>query len=118
MIARIIRGSIANRFWVLLAGVAIVIFGGRAVMTVPLDFLPELGETQVIIRAPFPGKSPQLLEDLVTFPLTTALLSVPGVKTVRGYSFFGDSFVYVIFEDGVDLYWARSRVLEYLSQVQ
>jgi Cu(I)/Ag(I) efflux system membrane protein CusA/SilA len=118
MIARIIRGSIANRFWVLLAAVAIVIFGARAAMTVPLDFLPELGETQVIIRAPFPGKSPQLLEDLVTFPLTTALLSVPGVKTVRGYSFFGDSFVYVIFEDGVDLYWARSRVLEYLSQVQ
>lgn len=112
MIARIIRGSIANRFWVLLAAVAIVIFGARAAMTVPLDFLPELGETQVIIRAPFPGKSPQLLEDLVTFPLTTALLSVPGVKTVRGYSFFGDSFVYVIFEDGVDLYWARSRVLE------
>jgi Cu(I)/Ag(I) efflux system membrane protein CusA/SilA len=118
MIARIIRGSIANRFWVLLAAVAIVLFGARAAMTVPLDFLPELGETQVIIRAPFPGKSPQLLEDLVTFPLTTALLSVPGVKTVRGYSFFGDSFVYVIFEDGVDLYWARSRVLEYLSQVQ
>lgn len=118
MIARIIRGSIANRFWVLLAAVAILIFGARAAMTVPLDFLPELGETQVIIRAPFPGKSPQLLEDLVTFPLTTALLSVPGVKTVRGYSFFGDSFVYVIFEDGVDLYWARSRVLEYLSQVQ
>lgn len=118
MIARIIRGSIANRFWVLLAAVAIVIFGARAAMTVPLDFLPELGETQVIIRAPFPGKSPQLLEDLVSFPLTTALLSVPGVKTVRGYSFFGDSFVYVIFEDGVDLYWARSRVLEYLSQVQ
>lgn len=118
MIARIIRGAIANRFWVLLAAVAIVIFGGRAAMTVPLDFLPELGETQVIIRAPFPGKSPQLLEDLVTFPLTTALLSVPGVKTVRGYSFFGDSFVYVIFEDNVDLYWARSRVLEYLSQVQ
>jgi Cu(I)/Ag(I) efflux system membrane protein CusA/SilA len=118
MIARIIRGSIANRFWVLLAAVAIVIFGERAAMTVPLDFLPELGETQVIIRAPFPGKSPQLLENLVTFPLTTALLSVPGVKTVRGYSFFGDSFVYVIFEDGVDLYWARSRVLEYLSQVQ
>ena len=118
MIARIIRGSIANRFWILLAAVAILIFGVRAAMTVPLDFLPELGETQVIIRAPYPGKSPQLLEDLVTFPLTTALLSVPGVKTVRGYSFFGDSFVYVIFEDGVDLYWARSRVLEYLSQVQ
>jgi len=118
MIARIIRGSIAHRFWVLLAAAAILIFGARAAMTVPLDFLPELGETQVIIRAPFPGKSPQLLEDLVTFPLTTALLSVPGVKTVRGYSFFGDSFVYVIFEDGVDLYWARSRVLEYLSQVQ
>lgn len=118
MIARIIRGSIANRFWVLLAAVAILIFGAKAALTVPVDFLPELGETQVIIRAPFPGKSPQLIEDQVTYPLTTALLSVPGVKTVRGYSFFGDSFVYVIFQDDVDLYWARSRVLEYLSQVQ
>jgi Cu(I)/Ag(I) efflux system membrane protein CusA/SilA len=118
MIARIIRASIANRFWVLLAAGAILLFGARSALTVPVDFLPELGETQVIIRAPFPGRSPQLIEDQVTYPLTTALLSVPGVKTVRGYSFFGDSFVYVIFQDDVDLYWARSRVLEYLSQAQ
>jgi Cu(I)/Ag(I) efflux system membrane protein CusA/SilA len=118
VIARIIRASIANRFWVLLAAAVILIVGARAAMTVPLDFLPDIGETQVIIRANFPGKSPQLIEDQVTFPLSTALLSVPGVKTVRGYSFFGDSFVYVLFDDSTDLYWARSRVLEYLSQVQ
>lgn len=118
MIARIIRASIGNRFWVLLAAVVILIVGARSAGTLPLDFLPEIGETQVIIRASFPGKSPQLIEDQVTFPLSTALLSVPGVKTVRGYSFFGDSFVYVLFDDHTDLYWARSRVLEYLSQVQ
>ncbi|MBK4733022.1 efflux RND transporter permease subunit [Noviherbaspirillum pedocola] len=118
MIARIIRASIANRFWVLLTAAVILIVGARAAMTVPLDFLPDIGETQVIIRANYPGKSPQLIEDQVTFPLSTALLSVPGVKTVRGYSFFGDSFVYVLFDDSTDLYWARSRVLEYLSQVQ
>src|SRR5450830_717676 len=118
MIARIIRQSIANRVWVLLAALLIAGWGLWSLNKTPLDALPDLSDTQVIIRAQFPGKSPQLLEDLVTFPLTTALLSVPGVKTVRGYSFFGDSFVYVIFEDGVDLYWARSRVLEYLSQVQ
>ena len=118
MIARIIRASIANRFWVLLAAVLVLMAGVRAAATLPLDFLPEIGETQVIIRASLPGKSPQLIEDQVTFPLTTALLSVPGVRTVRGYSFFGDSFVYVLFDDSTDLYWARSRVLEYLSQVQ
>ena len=118
MIARIIQASISNRFWVLLAAAVILIVGVRSAGTLPLDFLPEIGETQVIIRASFPGKSPQLIEDQVTFPLSTALLSVPGVKTVRGYSFFGDSFVYVLFDDHTDLYWARSRVLEYLSQVQ
>ncbi|WP_194715270.1 efflux RND transporter permease subunit [Noviherbaspirillum soli] len=118
MIARIIRTSIANRVWVLLATAVILIVGVRAVATLPLDFLPEIGETQVIIRASLPGKSPQLIEDQVTFPLSTALLSVPGVSTVRGYSFFGDSFIYVLFDDNTDLYWARSRVLEYLSQVQ
>lgn len=117
MIARFIRGSIANRYWVLLATIAVVFFGVKAVLTMPLDFLPELGETQVIIRASFPGKAPQIVEDQVTYPLTTALLAVPGAKTVRGYSFFGDSYVYVLFGD-TDLYWARSRVLEYVSQVQ
>src|SRR5437868_12909240 len=83
-----------------------------------LDALPDLSDTQVIVRTPYPGKAPQVVEDLVTYPLTTTMLSVPGAKTVRGFSFFGDSFVYVLFEDGTDLYWARSRVLEYLNQVQ
>lgn len=118
MIARIIRGSIANRFWVLLAAVAIAGWGLWSLSKTPLDALPDLSDTQVIIRAQFPGKAPQLVEDQVTYPLTTALLAVPGVKTVRGYSFFGDSFVYVLFDDATDLYWARSRVLEYISQVQ
>jgi len=84
----------------------------------PLDALPDLSDTQVIIRAQYPGKAPQIVEDQVTYPLTTALLAVPGAKTVRGYSFFGDSFVYVLFDDATDQYWARSRVLEYISQVQ
>src|SRR5690349_487785 len=89
-----------------------------SVATTPLDALPDLSDTQVIVRTPFPGKAPQIVEDLVTYPLTTTMLSVPGAKTVRGYSFFGDSFVYVLFDDSTDLYWARSRVLEYLSQVR
>ncbi len=84
----------------------------------PLDALPDLSDTQVIIRTPYPGQAPRIVEDQITYPLTTLMLSVPGAKTVRGYSFFGDSFVYVLFEDGTDLYWARSRVLEYLNQVQ
>ncbi|MFC7518836.1 efflux RND transporter permease subunit [Herbaspirillum sp. GCM10030257] len=118
MIARIIRESIANRVWVLLAAVAIAGWGLWALGHTPLDALPDLSDTQVIIRAQYPGKAPQLVEDQVTYPLTTALLAVPGAKTVRGYSFFGDSFVYVLFDDATDLYWARSRVLEYISQVQ
>ncbi|MFC7516664.1 efflux RND transporter permease subunit [Herbaspirillum sp. GCM10030257] len=118
MIARIIRESIANRIWVLLAAVAIAGWGIWALGNTPLDALPDLSDTQVIIRAQYPGKAPQLVEDQVTYPLTTALLAVPGAKTVRGYSFFGDSFVYVLFDDATDLYWARSRVLEYISQVQ
>lgn len=118
MIARIIRASIAGRIWVLLAAVAIAGWGVFSLGKTPLDALPDLSDTQVIIRAQFPGKAPQLVEDQVTYPLTTALLSVPGAKTVRGYSFFGDSFVYVLFDDATDLYWARSRVLEYLNQVQ
>ena len=84
----------------------------------PLDALPDLSDVQVIIRTTYPGQAPQIVENQVTYPLTTTMLSVPGAKTVRGYSFFGDSFVYVLFEDGTDLYWARSRVLEYLNQVQ
>jgi Cu(I)/Ag(I) efflux system membrane protein CusA/SilA len=118
MIARIIRESIANRFWVLLAAVAIAGWGLWSLGKTSLDALPDLSDTQVIIRAQYPGKAPQIVEDQVTYPLTTALLAVPGAKTVRGYSFFGDSFVYVLFDDATDLYWARSRVLEYLNQVQ
>ncbi len=118
MIAALIRWSIVNRFLVLLATLFVGAWGVWAVMTTPIDALPDLSDTQVIIRTPFPGQAPRIVEDQVTYPLTTTMLSVPGAKTVRGYSFFGDSFVYVLFEDGVDLYWARSRVLEYLSQIQ
>lgn len=118
MIARIIRWSIANRFWVLLAALVIAGWGLWSLNKTPLDALPDLSDTQVIIRAQYPGKAPQIVEDQVTYPLTTALLAVPGAKTVRGYSFFGDSFVYVLFDDATDQYWARSRVLEYISQVQ
>jgi Cu(I)/Ag(I) efflux system membrane protein CusA/SilA len=118
MIARLIRGSIANRFLVLLASVIATAWGVWALSRTPLDALPDLSDVQVIIRTTYPGQAPQIVENQVTYPLTTTMLSVPGVKTVRGYSFFGDSFVYVIFGDGTDLYWARSRVLEYLNQVQ
>ncbi len=118
MIAALIRWSIGNRFLVLVAAAIITAWGVWSVMKTPLDALPDLSDTQVIIRTTWPGQAPQIVEDQVTYPLTTTMLSVPGAKTVRGYSFFGDSFVYVLFEDGVDLYWARSRVLEYLNQVQ
>lgn len=118
MIARIIRGSIANRFLVLLAAVFIAAWGVWAVKNTPIDALPDLSDVQVIIRTSYPGQAPQIVENQVTYPLTTTMLSVPGAKTVRGYSFFGDSFVYVIFDEGTDLYWARSRVLEYLNQLQ
>jgi Cu(I)/Ag(I) efflux system membrane protein CusA/SilA len=118
MIARIIRGSIANRFLVLLAALFITVWGVWAVKNTPIDALPDLSDVQVIIRTSYPGQAPQLVENQVTYPLTTTMLSVPGAKTVRGYSFFGDSFVYVIFDEGTDLYWARSRVLEYLNQLQ
>uniref|UniRef100_UPI003F4958C3 efflux RND transporter permease subunit n=1 Tax=Cupriavidus taiwanensis TaxID=164546 RepID=UPI003F4958C3 len=118
MIARLILASIRNRFLVLLATVMVTAWGLWAVRSTPLDALPDLSDVQVIIRTPFPGQAPQIVENQVTYPLTTTMLSVPGAKTVRGYSFFGDSFVYVLFEDGTDLYWARSRVLEYLNQVQ
>lgn len=118
MIARIIRGSIANRFLVLLAAIFIAAWGIWAVKNTPIDALPDLSDVQVIIRTSYPGQAPQIVENQVTYPLTTTMLSVPGAKTVRGYSFFGDSFVYVIFDEGTDLYWARSRVLEYLNQLQ
>ena len=118
MIARLIRWSIANRFLVLLASLMISAWGVYSVLKTPLDALPDLSDVQVIIRTSYPGQAPRIVENQVTYPLTTTMLSVPGAKTVRGYSFFGDSFVYVLFEDGTDLYWARSRVLEYLNQVQ
>jgi Cu(I)/Ag(I) efflux system membrane protein CusA/SilA len=118
MIAGLIRWSLENRFLVLLATLLVTAWGVWAVMRTPVDALPDLSDVQVIIRTPYPGQAPRIVEDQITYPLTTTMLSVPGAKTVRGYSFFGDSFVYVLFEDGTDLYWARSRVLEYLNQVQ
>ncbi|MFL5519752.1 MAG: efflux RND transporter permease subunit, partial [Gemmatimonadales bacterium] len=118
MIAAVIRWSIANRFLVLLASVFVTAWGILSLTRTPLDAIPDLSDTQVIIRTTYPGQAPQIVENQVTFPLTTTMLSVPGAKTVRGYSFFGDSFVYILFDDGTDPYWARSRVLEYLNQVQ
>jgi len=118
VIAALIRWSIGNRVLVLIATAFLVAAGLWSVAKTPLDALPDLSDTQVIVRTPFPGKAPQIVEDLVTYPLTTTMLSVPGAKTVRGYSFFGDSFVYVLFDDKTDPYWARSRVVEYLNQVQ
>ena len=118
MIARLIRASIRARFLVLLATVGISAWGILSLLSTPLDALPDLSDVQVIIRTTYPGQAPQIVENQVTYPLTTTMLSVPGAKTVRGYSFFGDSFVYILFEDGTDPYWARSRVLEYLNQVQ
>ena len=118
MIARLIRWSIHNRFLVLLATVLVTAWGVYSVTQTPLDALPDLSDTQVIIKASYPGKAPQVIEDQVTYPLTTTLLGVPGAKTIRAYSSFGDAFVYVLFDDKTDQYWARSRVLEYLNQVQ
>ncbi|MEW6168519.1 MAG: efflux RND transporter permease subunit [Pseudomonadota bacterium] len=118
MIARLIHWSVHNRFLVLLGAGLVSAWGLYAAVNTPLDAIPDLSDTQVIVRTVYPGQAPQVVEDQVTYPLTTTLLSVPYAKTVRGYSMFGESFVYVLFEDGVDLYWARSRVLEYLSQVQ
>src|SRR5213075_2857861 len=118
MIAKLIRWSIANRFLVLLATGMVTAWGTWSLLRTPLDAIPDLSDVQVIIRTTFPGQAPQIIENQVTYPLTTTMLSVPGAKAVRGYSMFGDSFVYVLFEDGTDPYWARSRVLEYLNQVQ
>jgi Cu(I)/Ag(I) efflux system membrane protein CusA/SilA len=117
MIAKLIRWSLANRFLVLLLTGLLVAAGIYAVARTPLDAIPDLSDVQVIIKTNYPGQAPQVVEDQVTYPLATAMLSVPGAVTVRGYSMFGDSFVYIIFKDGTDIYWARSRVLEYLSQV-
>ncbi|WP_425259788.1 efflux RND transporter permease subunit [Rubrivivax sp. RP6-9] len=118
MIAALIRWSVANRFLVVLGSIFLAAAGLWGVRTTPVDALPDLSDVQVIIRTTLPGQAPQIVENQVTYPLATTMLSVPGAKTVRGFSFFGDSFVYVLFEDGTDLYWARSRVLEVLNQVQ
>jgi Cu(I)/Ag(I) efflux system membrane protein CusA/SilA len=115
MIAGIIRWSARNLLLVGFAGVFLTLAGLYAVSRVPLDAIPDLSDVQVIVYTEYPGQAPQVVEDQVTYPLTTAMLSVPKSKVVRGFSFFGVSFVYVIFEDGTDLYWARSRVLEYLN---
>ncbi len=116
MLKQLIILSIRNRFLVLLITALLAGWGWLSVRQIPLDAIPDLSDAQVIIRTSFPGQSPQVVEDQVTYPITTTMLSVPGANVVRGYSFFGDSYVYVIFEDGTDLYWARSRVLEYLNQ--
>ena len=118
MIARLIRWSIDNRLLVLLGAIGLAGWGTWALLHTPLDALPDLSDVQVIVRVQYPGRAPQIVENQVTYPLTTAMMSVPGARTVRGFSFFGDAFVYVLFEEGTDLYWARSRVLEYLNQVQ
>src|SRR5216117_2815550 len=115
MIAAVIRWSARNVFLIGLATMFVTLAGIYAVSRVPLDAIPDLSDVQVIIYTEFPGQAPQVVEDQVTYPLTTAMLTVPKSRVVRGFSFFGVSFVYVIFEDGTDLYWARSRVLEYLS---
>ncbi|MFC5526027.1 efflux RND transporter permease subunit [Rhodanobacter ginsengisoli] len=117
MIAAIIRWSLRNRGAVLLALAFVVLAGLYSIQHTPVDAIPDLSDIQVIIKTPYPGQAPQVVQDQVTYPLETAMLAVPGATVVRGYSFFGDSYVYVIFKDGTDLYWARSRVLEYLDQV-
>ena len=117
MIAHIIRWSIQNRLLVLMAGLLIAIWGSWSVRTLPVDAIPDLSDVQVIIKTGYPGQSPQVVEDQVTYPIATSMLSVPGAVAVRGFSFYGDSYIYVIFEDNTDIYWARSRVLEYLSQI-
>jgi Cu(I)/Ag(I) efflux system membrane protein CusA/SilA len=117
VITAIIRSSLANRFVILALAFMIGVAGIWAIRETPVDAIPDLSDVQVIVRTPYPGQAPQVVENQITYPLATALLAVPGAKDVRGFSFFGDSFVYVVFEDGTDLYWARSRVLEYLGQI-
>ncbi|MDB2387081.1 CusA/CzcA family heavy metal efflux RND transporter [Shewanella sp.] len=118
MLDKIISASIRQRVMVLVLTAIIALIGYQAMRMTPLDALPDLSDVQVIVKTSYPGQAPQLVEDQVTYPLSTAMLAVPGAKTVRGFSMFGDSYVYIIFEDGTDIYWARSRVLEYLSQTQ
>ena len=117
MIRSLITTSLENRILVIFAALFITGAGSWALRTTPLDAIPDLSDAQVIVFTEFPGQAPQVVEDQVTYPLTTAMLAVPRATDVRGFSFFGLSFVYVIFEDGTDLYWARSRVLEYLNYV-
>ena len=116
MIESVIRWSVNNRILILLSALMLSVAGVWAVKNTPIDAIPDLSDVQVIVKVNYPGQSPQVVEDQVTFPLTSALMSVPGAQTVRGYSFFGDAYVYIIFDDDTDMYWARSRVLEYLSQ--
>ncbi len=117
MIPAVIRWSIEHRFIVVVLALGLAGWGVWAVGKTPVDAIPDLSDVQVIVKTTYPGQAPQVVEDQVTYPIATAMLSVPGARDVRGFSFFGDSYVYVLFEDGTDLYWARSRVLEYLSQI-
>ncbi len=117
MISAIIRGAIANRIIIIALAIMMGIAGIWAIRSTPVDAIPDLSDVQVIVRTPFAGQAPQVVEDQVTYPISSAMLSVPGASDVRGFSFFGDSYVYVVFEDGTDLYWARTRVLEYLGQI-
>jgi Cu(I)/Ag(I) efflux system membrane protein CusA/SilA len=116
MPVRLIRWSIENRLLVVIATLILAVWGWTALKEIPLDAIPDLSDVQIIVRTSYPGQSPEVVEEQVTYPITTTMLAVPGAKAVRGYSFFGDSYVYVVFEDGTDLYWARTRVLEYLNQ--
>src|SRR5215210_4846812 len=115
MLTALIDFSLKNKFIVLVATIALVVLGVFAVRNIPLDAIPDLSDVQVIVYTEWPGQAPQIVQDQITYPITTKMLSVPFAKVVRGYSFYGFSFAYVIFEDGTDPYWARSRVLEYLS---
>ena len=117
MIGRIVRAAIDNRLLVSCAALLVVVWGVHSLLTTPVDALPDLSDVQVIVKTSYPGQAPRVVEDQVTYPIATAMLAVPGATAVRGYSFFSDSFVYVLFDDDTDLYWARSRVLEYLNQV-
>ena len=117
MLEKIIEYSVKNRFIIILFTIFLFFWGIYSLATTPLDAIPDLSDVQVIVYTQYPGQAPQVVEDQITYPLTTAMLAVPGAKVVRGYSFFGFSFVYIIFDDGTDLYWARSRVLEYLNYV-
>ena len=112
MIKAIIRWSIKNRFIIVSFTLLLLILGLYALIDTPVDAIPDLSDVQVIIKTTYPGQAPQVVEDQVTYPLSTAMLAVPGAVTVRGYSFFGDSYVYILFKDNINVYWARSRVLE------